>query len=1084
MVSTRNLADRSGVRPGADDFPEVFGKYVLLRPMAKGGMGQLYLAASGETGGFEKLCVVKKVLPDIDDPGVRRRFLDEAKVVVRLNHANLVQVFDAGMVGDEHYLAMELVEGKDLRAVWNRCAQLHRRIPVDFAIFVARELCRGLDYVHDAMGLDLVHRDISPPNLLVGYHGEVKITDFGLAKHAIKRELTSPGVVFGRYSYLSPEQARGMPADRRTDIYAAGIVLWEMLTGRQLFPSDGRGGQGPALSVLRNPTIRRPSELVPGIPDGLDDVVLRALAVEREERYGSASEFRADLSEILAVYAPTCDVDRVAALMGELFAREKRLESQDYASYSREDFSRIRAQTTEDTVTVSITDVLDITDDDDDAPLHSATETIDLADADIEELQRFEPGGGWEAAPSQETLEEAARARVGKVVARRYRVDRLLGVGGMGAVYEVTHLALGKTYALKVLHQIYGRDPDLIDRFMREARAATQTGHPNIIDVMDIGTMEGGDLFFVMELLDGTDLLRLINQGGPMAFRRAVFIARQIARAVGAAHEAGIIHRDLKSENVVLVDKDGETDFVKVLDFGICKQVDGGDSAKTTPGMVMGSPDYMAPEQAAGAEANAASDVYALGTILFFMLTGRLPFKGRNAIDVLMKKGGGPAPRVREFRPDVPEALDEVVARCLERDVKLRPRSMREVEYELTRAVEGRASAVAAVMGLRLPEEEATPPPREPASVANDPRAADRSLTPAQLDVPDPASAPDPLLDEDAETGKLEPAAPALLTEHDRARASASASQSGATTSQVSDAPRRTFGSGLKALLFVVLGVCLAVAVLYGFGKELLGIDMAAIFDRSVGLDDAEMAAAKTGGEAVAETDGVEALALGGDTDTDTGGGPLTAEGTGGAEPALAEGDTGTGGAEAAAAEPAPRDAGQLVALGEAALESEHWREPVEGSLAALVAELTVVDPTNEAIDEFKREAVKAIRPVASRALKKEKWGEAVVAYRDWLAFDRDDDDVRRDYQKALLRHGYDLRRDEDHEGALEMADTILEVNPKSFYGLRLRAQSLESLERWEEAVPAYRAAMRVKKNHKATRKGYWRARKMLSEQQ
>jgi len=118
----------------AQGFPKVFGKYVLVRPMARGGMGELFLAAAGETGGFEKMCVVKKVLRSVEDQGVHRRFLDEAKVVVRLNHANLVQVFDAGRVDDEYYLAMELVEGKDLRAVWNRCAQLHRRIPVEVAI--------------------------------------------------------------------------------------------------------------------------------------------------------------------------------------------------------------------------------------------------------------------------------------------------------------------------------------------------------------------------------------------------------------------------------------------------------------------------------------------------------------------------------------------------------------------------------------------------------------------------------------------------------------------------------------------------------------------------------------------------------------------------------------------------------------------------------------------------------------------------------------------------------------------------------------------------------------------------------------
>ena len=147
---------RAAGRASTSEYPQVFGKFVLIRPLARGGMGEIFLAAAGETGGYEKLCVVKRVIGDITDAAVHRRFLDEAKVVVRLNHPNLVTVFDAGLVGDDTYLAMELVEGKDLRAVWNRCAQLHRRIPVDFALFVAREMCRGLDYVHDAMGLDPV----------------------------------------------------------------------------------------------------------------------------------------------------------------------------------------------------------------------------------------------------------------------------------------------------------------------------------------------------------------------------------------------------------------------------------------------------------------------------------------------------------------------------------------------------------------------------------------------------------------------------------------------------------------------------------------------------------------------------------------------------------------------------------------------------------------------------------------------------------------------------------------------------------------------------------------------------------------
>jgi serine/threonine protein kinase len=296
-----------------DEFPRGFGKFVFLREMARGGMGALYLAAAGEHGGPWKLCVVKTLLADSDDDATARRFFDEARVVVRLNHANLVQVFDVGSVEGQLYLAMELVEGKDLRAMWNRCAQLQRRIPVDIAVFVVRELLRGLAYVHDAMGLGLVHRDISPPNILVGYRGEVKLTDFGLAKSVLRSEITSPGRVFGRFNYLSPEQARGQAVDRRTDIYAAGIVLWELLTGRQLFPASGTS-HGAALAAARDPLVRPPSEMVPEIPDGLDSIVLRALATERDQRYQTADRFRASLSEILARNYPACDTDRVGGV--------------------------------------------------------------------------------------------------------------------------------------------------------------------------------------------------------------------------------------------------------------------------------------------------------------------------------------------------------------------------------------------------------------------------------------------------------------------------------------------------------------------------------------------------------------------------------------------------------------------------------------------------------------------------------------------------------------------------------------------------------------------------------------------------
>jgi serine/threonine protein kinase len=153
-----------------------------------------------------------------------------------------VPVFDAGMVESELYLAMDYIDGKDLRAVWNRCAKKGIAFPVDVAVHIARELARGLHYAHNFGNIKLVHRDVSPPNVLVSFNGEVKLTDFGLASSTLKLEKTAAGIIYGKVSYMSPEQARGELIDGRTDIYAAGIILWELLTGRQLFPQQGGDG--------------------------------------------------------------------------------------------------------------------------------------------------------------------------------------------------------------------------------------------------------------------------------------------------------------------------------------------------------------------------------------------------------------------------------------------------------------------------------------------------------------------------------------------------------------------------------------------------------------------------------------------------------------------------------------------------------------------------------------------------------------------------------------------------------------------------------------------------------------------------
>ena len=310
-----------------NDFPRRFGPYVLLKPLARGGMGALYLALSGPEESA-KLCVIKTVLPHLADKEYLQRFRDEAKVVVRLSHGNLVPVFDSGLVGSEIYLAMDYVEGKDLRATWNRCAKKGIAFPVDVAAHIVKELARGLHYAHGFGDIKLVHRDVSPPNVLLSYSGEVKLTDFGLAASTLKLEKTAPGIIYGKVSYMSPEQARGDTPDGRTDLYAAGIILWELLTGRQLFPSVKAPGGKDAITAeellrrVRDPEVVAPSKRASRVPPELDRIALKALAPDLKDRYASCEELRHDLAKFLAQTSPATDALRVSKFLSELYAED------------------------------------------------------------------------------------------------------------------------------------------------------------------------------------------------------------------------------------------------------------------------------------------------------------------------------------------------------------------------------------------------------------------------------------------------------------------------------------------------------------------------------------------------------------------------------------------------------------------------------------------------------------------------------------------------------------------------------------------------------------------------------------------
>ncbi len=274
---------------------------------------------------------------------------------------------------------------------------------------------------------------------------------------------------------------------------------------------------------------------------------------------------------------------------------------------------------------------------------------------------------------------------IGMILDNRYRIISKLGEGGMGSVYASEHILLKKNVAIKVLRYDLARKEDVVRRFQNEAIAASRIGHENIIEVTDFGRTPDGSVYFVMEHLNGLALSDVIQKSGSIPLRRAIPILLQITKALSAAHSQGIIHRDLKPENIILIDKADRKDFVKILDFGISKMLDTSDRAEklTAMGMIVGTPEYMSPEQAAGMSVDKRTDIYSLGVIMYEMMTGRLPFLADNAIRILMMHQTEKPARPRDINPDIHIGMEQIILKCMEKKPEDRYQDMSEITHSL-----------------------------------------------------------------------------------------------------------------------------------------------------------------------------------------------------------------------------------------------------------------------------------------------------------------------------------------------------------------------------------------------------------------
>jgi serine/threonine-protein kinase len=614
--------------PETHSWPREFGRYVLLAPLAQGGMGDVCLALAGELAVAQRLCVLKTVRPEYArDQEFITRFLDEGRVLCALTHPNIGQILEVGVEGATPFVAMEHVAGIDLDALIYQARSNRSNLPLDFVMVVTAGVLDGMAFAHKATALDgtalnLVHRDISPQNLRISWEGDVKVLDFGTAHATGRGTQTAHGLVFGKPGYMSPEQARGDKVDARSDLFAIGVVMWELLADRDF--SEGEPAEHMEILAGGTYSFTPPTRLRRDAPRELDEWFESITAFDPSQRFPDAASARRRLVDIGAARGIRFEREVAGRTLTRYFPNDREQEN-----------ARVRKL--------------------------------------VAAARNLRVGGAAAAVPPRANTAPLQVLESDVVRGTRYRVGDRLGAGGMGEVFAAEHVDLGRKVALKVLYADRSSDPAVVQRFRLEARSIARLKHPNLVEVYDLGNTEDGRLFYAMERLEGESLRERLNRCAEGTSRRlpveeCVRIGVGVARGLAAAHEAGVVHRDIKPENIFLTSSGG----VKLLDFGVAKTnnaelLDGVDRHETRAGEIFGSPAYMAPEQARNHAVDGRTDIYALGAVLYECATGSVLFDGASLVETLTQQIVKPPTPLRERAPDanIPSGFEAVVLRCL-----------------------------------------------------------------------------------------------------------------------------------------------------------------------------------------------------------------------------------------------------------------------------------------------------------------------------------------------------------------------------------------------------------------------------------
>ena len=683
-------------------------RYRLTRSIARGGMAEVFDATILGGGGFSRRVAIKRLRPELAvDPVFVEAFVSEARLVSQLHHANIVTVFDFGTMDGLPFQALEFVDGVDLLGLEAAAKKQGLTPPPELWLAAIAEVAHALDYAHRATDeaghpLAIVHRDVTPGNVLVSWSGDVKLGDFGVASSSARKHRTQVGVVMGKLAYLAPEQINGTGVDARTDVFALGCVLHRMLAKKS--PLEDEAVRTRILTGERAPV---DATLAPE----LARIVARAIEPDRQNRYPTAAHLAGDCSRRLAKTSEDDGRTVLRNWLGKLRPKEEKqrhpLESlmvvdlvldegsapmRRYTSVSRaaeqvavaEDGpTRIIArssapppkrparQPSDDTpVSVELAGFADR------ATQRAPEATVvnrqaSLSSSDSSPLMSVQ-------AELVQPEESSADLGPGDVIGE-YRLIELIGRGGFAHVYRAKHLVFGEDFAVKVLRNSYAGNAAAKRRFQREAMAMTGTTHKNLVRIADSGVIADGRPYLAMELIRGETLRETIIREGPLPLLRARNIASQLAEGLAEVHRRGFVHRDLKPKNIMIVGTP-EGDLVKILDFGLTRLLDPDTELThlTTAGRQLGTARWMAPEQITDpSKVGPAADLYAIGLVLYAMITGTPPFGGPGE-DVLQQQL-----EVRPRAPAAAGALAPLLLQLLEKDPAKRPASAEEVASAL-----------------------------------------------------------------------------------------------------------------------------------------------------------------------------------------------------------------------------------------------------------------------------------------------------------------------------------------------------------------------------------------------------------------